>query len=202
MKNLKHYLNLPYTIVLRRDEEGDIVARVEELKGCSAHGKTHAEAIANLEEAMEAWISDCVESGDPVPEPSALRSLPSGKWVQRVPRTIHRRLTELAKQEGVSLNQLVTSLLSEALGSVQKEEEDLQHEATESHTVWKDLLCGEENWTFIMPKTASDKKAHRLGGVLWQTVGTHYRTMKIAREAPTENYEEEHSHEKKEGYVF
>ena len=43
--------------------------------------------------------------------------LPSGRWLQRVPRTLHRDLIRLAERERVSLNQLVTALLSEAVGA-------------------------------------------------------------------------------------
>lgn len=116
MKTLEYYLGLPYTVVLRRDEDGDYVARVDELQGCSAHGATPEEAISNLNEARELWISDCLENGDPVPEPVDLGHLPSGKWLQRVPRSLHRKLARLARNEGVSLNQLVTSILAEAAG--------------------------------------------------------------------------------------
>jgi len=116
MKDLKYYLGLPYTVIVRRDEEGDFVARVEELPGCAAHGKNPELAFENLEEAKELWISDCLESGDSVPEPTPVDQLPSGKWVQRVPRSLHRRLSQVAKREGVSLNQLVTSITSEAVG--------------------------------------------------------------------------------------
>ncbi len=41
---------------------------------------------------------------------------PSGKWVQRVPRSLYLKLTVLAKAEGVSLNQFVTAVLAEAAG--------------------------------------------------------------------------------------
>ena len=116
MKDLSYYLNLPYTVILRPDEDGDVVARVEELPGCSAHGKSQREALESLEEAKELWITDCLESGDPIPEPLAEEALPSGKWLQRVPRTVHRKLIDLAKRERVSLNQFVTSVLSEAIG--------------------------------------------------------------------------------------
>ena len=116
-KNLEEYLDLPYTFVLRRDDrDGIFVARVEELPGCSAHGGTEQEALSNLRDNMEVWISDCIESGDPVPEPVGAVELPSGKWLQRVPRSLHLKLIHLAKHEGVSLNQLVTSALAEVVG--------------------------------------------------------------------------------------
>jgi antitoxin HicB len=40
----------------------------------------------------------------------------SGKFVQRLPRSIHARLQSRAKAEGVSLNQLVTAYVAEGLG--------------------------------------------------------------------------------------
>lgn len=111
-----HYMALPYTVVLRPDEDGDVVARIAELPGCAAHGKTQAAALENLQEAQRLWIQDAIEAGDAVPVPEKEEEvLPSGKWVQRVPRTLHQRLAQLAKKENVSLNQLVTSMLSESL---------------------------------------------------------------------------------------
>lgn len=111
-----HYVALPYTVVLRPDEEGDVVARIAELPGCAAHGKTQAAALENLQEAQRLWIQDAIEAGDTVPTPETeAESLPSGKWVQRVPRSLHQRLAQMAKKENVSLNQLVTSMLSESV---------------------------------------------------------------------------------------
>jgi antitoxin HicB len=115
-KDISRYLGLPYTKTLRRDEDGDVVARIAELPGCSAHGATEREALLNLEEAQKLWIEDCIEAGDRVPVPEQGDPRPSGKWVQRVPRTLHQRLSLMAKEEGVSLNQLVTSMLSQEFG--------------------------------------------------------------------------------------
>lgn len=117
MKTLKEYLALPYTTILRRDEDGDTVARVDELAGCAAHGATAEEALKNLEEVKQLWITDRLERGDSVPEPAQEETLPSGKWVQRVPRTLHRRIVQIAKHERASLNQWVTSVLAEAVGT-------------------------------------------------------------------------------------
>jgi antitoxin HicB len=117
MKTIEEYLALPYTIVLRRDVRDEIfVARAEELPGCSAHGDSESEALSNLRDAMRLWIEDCLESGDTVPEPAEEIELPSGKWLQRVPRSLHLKLINLAKDDGVSLNQFVTAVLAEAAG--------------------------------------------------------------------------------------
>ena len=128
MKDLRHCESLPYTIILRRDDEGDVVGRIEELPGCSAHGVTKAEALENLAEARTLWITDCIERGHEVPEPRGDSDLPSGKWVQHVPRSLHKRLAALARKEGVSLNQLATSVLAEAVG--EKRGERRQQHAT------------------------------------------------------------------------
>lgn len=117
VKPVSHYLSLPYTVRLRRDEEGDVVARIEELPGCISHGANEAEALKNLREMQKLWLDDCMATGHPIPEPENDEPLPSGKWVQRVPRSLHRRLAELASVEGVSLNQLVTSMLAQQLGA-------------------------------------------------------------------------------------
>src|ERR1017187_8753252 len=115
VKDLVYYLSLPYTTVLRRDEEGDVIARIEELPGCISHGKDEAEALNNVAEMKRLWLEDALAAGEDIPEPQEEEPLPSGKWVQRVPRSLHRKLVQKAKRENVSLNQLVTSMLSEAL---------------------------------------------------------------------------------------
>ena len=43
-------------IVLTRDESGWIVAEVPELPGCFSQGRTEAEALANVKEAIAAWL--------------------------------------------------------------------------------------------------------------------------------------------------
>ncbi len=116
-KCLKYYLDLPYTEVLRRDDEGDFVAKVEELQGCVAHGGTRQDALDSLEKMKKLWLEDALENGGRIPEPVAEEVLPSGKWVQRVPRSLHRKLVSLAKRENTSLNQLVVSILSTHVGS-------------------------------------------------------------------------------------
>ena len=116
VKNVAYYMTLPYTTVLRRDEDNDVIARIEELPGCVAHGSDEAEAIENLREMQRLWLDVSIENRHYIPMPAAESALPSGKWVQRVPRSLHYRLVQMAQRENVSLNQLVTSLLSLAAG--------------------------------------------------------------------------------------
>ena len=115
-RDLDFYISLPYTRMLKRDTDGDVVASIAELPGCIAHGVSEAEALEFLSEVMSAWIDERLSSNLDIPVPEGEEELPSGKWVQRVSRSLHQELVKLAKAEDVSLNQLVTTILAEAVG--------------------------------------------------------------------------------------
>ena len=111
---VKEYLELPYHIVIQHlvDESGDyFFATVQELAGCMSHGDTYDEAFENIQEAMEGWIETKLEGGFPVPVPLN-ESQYSGKFVLRLPRSLHARLALEAEKEGVSLNQYALYRLS------------------------------------------------------------------------------------------
>ncbi len=59
-------------------------------------------------------IATLEELGHPVPKPSS--SGASGKFVARLPKTLHARLAARARQEGVSMNTLVATFLAEGMG--------------------------------------------------------------------------------------
>lgn len=52
------------------EQDGCWVADVPDLKTCSAFGETPAEARAEVEKAMEAWLAVAREEAKPIPEPS------------------------------------------------------------------------------------------------------------------------------------
>ena len=83
------------------------------LTGCIADGETIEEAVENVSDALRSWLATAKEFKDPVPAPSVGLS---GKWVQRVPKSLHAKLAAKAEKEGVSLNTLVVSLIAEGLG--------------------------------------------------------------------------------------
>ncbi len=117
-KNLEEYLNLPYTIEVIRDENPDDpgwVARVVELPGCMTQSDTFAELGDMITDAMRAWIEVSLAAGDPIPEPQPDEAY-SGKFMTRVPRSLHRELVQLAEKEGVSLNAIVNMALARAVG--------------------------------------------------------------------------------------
>jgi antitoxin HicB len=118
MKTIEEYMALPYTMIVRWEtNDGLFVARVKEIDGCTGHGDSEAEAVAMLRDNLREWIEFCLESGEQIPVPTDPTDLPSGKWLQRAPRSLHAALTLAAEEEGVSLNQYVVSVLSREIGS-------------------------------------------------------------------------------------
>jgi predicted RNase H-like HicB family nuclease len=56
-----------YTVVLEQETDGGYVASVPALPGCVSQGDSRADALANIREAIELYVQDCREAGDPVP---------------------------------------------------------------------------------------------------------------------------------------
>ena len=110
----KTTLTYPFEILPLSDAEGGGYAIMfPDLPGCRSDGATPEKAIENGRLALEDWLAVATEFGDLVPAPY---SSVSGRFVQRVPKSLHRQLVDEAKSEGVSLNTLVVSLVAEGLG--------------------------------------------------------------------------------------
>lgn len=112
-----------YAHVIRRlteEEGGGYLISFPDLPGCMSDGETMAEAIENGRDAFLGWVSLQAEMGRPIPEPRwrPEEAVPhvSGKFVQRLPKSLHAKLAERARREGVSLNTLVLTLIAESLG--------------------------------------------------------------------------------------
>jgi predicted RNase H-like HicB family nuclease len=56
-------------IIYWSDEDRAFIAEVPELPGCAADGKTHREALANVEVVIQEWIQTAKELGRHIPEP-------------------------------------------------------------------------------------------------------------------------------------
>lgn len=115
MSNIKKLSDYPFTIRhLLQEEGGGYLIEFPDLPGCMSDGETIDEAIKNGKEAIQVWIDAAKQMNRTIPKPGEYENQ-SGKWVQRVPKSIHLRLVNRAKEEGVSLNTLVIMLLSESL---------------------------------------------------------------------------------------
>ena len=51
------------------DEDGGYIADIPDLVACSAFGDTPAEALAELEQAKQAWLEAARAEGKPIPVP-------------------------------------------------------------------------------------------------------------------------------------
>lgn len=98
---------------LDMEEGGGWLIVFPDLPGCMSDGDTPEEAVANGRDAVAAWIEAARQAGRDIPRPG---ELPGGKFIARIPRSLHIRLAARAKQEGVSMNALVSAFLAESLG--------------------------------------------------------------------------------------
>jgi predicted RNase H-like HicB family nuclease len=60
----KYHINLFWS-----EADSAWVADVPDLQSCSTFGDTPAEALAEIEQAIEAWLAVAHEDGLPIPEP-------------------------------------------------------------------------------------------------------------------------------------
>lgn len=115
MKDLNYYLSLPYNVMLMREDGATWFARVLELPGCMTEGDSAAEAADMIQDAMVAWLEVAIADGLTIPEPRRSEDY-SGKFVVRVPKSLHRDLALAAEREGASLNQFINTALARAVG--------------------------------------------------------------------------------------
>jgi antitoxin HicB len=113
MRDISQY---PFEIrPLSEEDGGGYLISFTDFSECISDGDTIAEAIENGMDALQETIAALESLGMPVPEPGSGGTY-SGKFIQRVPKSLHARLVLRARQEGVSMNTLVTSILIEGLG--------------------------------------------------------------------------------------
>jgi antitoxin HicB len=113
MRDLSQY---PFEIrPLSAEDGGGFLISFPDFSECISDGETVEEAILNGMDALQETIAALESMGLPVPEPDSGGSY-SGKIIQRTTKSLHAQLALRAKQEGVSMNTLVNTLLAESLG--------------------------------------------------------------------------------------
>ncbi len=73
---------MKYRVIIQQDEDGMLVAEVPALPGCISQGATRIEVLANIREAIEAYLESLKDHGEPIPFPSTKRSL---RWLREQP---------------------------------------------------------------------------------------------------------------------
>ena len=117
-KNIDYYMGLNYPVAIERISEedgGGFFASIPLLPGCMSDGGTLEEAYDNIEDAKKEWLMSMLERKMNIPEPADQEEF-SGKFLVRLPKSLHRTLAQISKREGVSLNQYVASALAYSAG--------------------------------------------------------------------------------------
>ena len=97
------------TRVLLPEEGGGYLIEFPDLPGCMSDGETLEEAIENGKDALQCWLEAAAADGQEVPEPGS-----SPMWIQQVSNHVHIQLSQRAEAEGLSLSELVASILNQA----------------------------------------------------------------------------------------
>ncbi|HJZ85097.1 MAG TPA: type II toxin-antitoxin system HicB family antitoxin, partial [Polyangia bacterium] len=104
-----------YRIVLLYDaDRKTFTARAPELGHCQAEGATRAEAVARIEEEINAQLANMREHGAQPTAPIDEQEL-TGSFPIKVSRGLHRELLWQSHNEGIGIDQLAGELLAGAL---------------------------------------------------------------------------------------
>ena len=104
---------------LSDDDGGGFLATVPKLPGCMSDGETREEALGNVDDAIKCWLEKAKELGRNVPKSDEYKTEEyfSGKLSLRIPKILHKMLSEQADMEECSINQLLTTYISLGVGN-------------------------------------------------------------------------------------
>ncbi len=98
--------------IIPEKESGYFAVRFPDFPAIITGGYDLREALKNAQEALDLTIETMGKHKIPLPKPKMRFS---GQFNVRVPKDLHRELVRKAEEEGVSLNALVTYLLSQSI---------------------------------------------------------------------------------------
>ncbi len=169
-RGVEFYVKQSYPIVLRRlavEEGGGWLAEIPDLSGCMSDGETIPEAIENLEQAKRLWIATALKRGLSIPVPRIEDDEYSGRLTLRIPKSMHRKLSELSRKEDTSLNQLILSLLSFNLGAFEKLEPKPRSGKTDAVLVFSNASYGKCSPVHVNSPTWWNYRSSRIEPGKW-----------------------------------
>ena len=114
MKDLQYFMNLKYKIDVREDASGGFIFSIPDLIECIAYVKYFANGLEKINEAKRNWLIKALDDESRIPEPDSTAAF-SGQFKLRIPKSLHRELTERSAEDGISLNQYCLYILSRNL---------------------------------------------------------------------------------------
>ena len=110
-KDLDYYMKLRYEVRILKSDTG-YFAEIPDLPGCMTFCEEFDQLNEMIEDAKKTWFEMSIEDNLKIPEPKRDKDS-SGKFLLRLPKSLHGKLSNQAEEEGVSLNQHILNLLSE-----------------------------------------------------------------------------------------
>jgi predicted HicB family RNase H-like nuclease len=93
------------------EEDQEYVGLCTEFPSLSWLTETQESALEGIRQLVANVISDMKKNKEKIPVPISIRKY-SGKFMVRIPPEVHRKLAEIAAEEGVSINRLVSARLA------------------------------------------------------------------------------------------
>lgn len=114
------YPNYKKTVFPYSNKNGSVswVVEFPDLVGCTAVGESEEAALQESRTACELWLDEYYEEHQSYPTPKEVSNSYSGRLVLRLPKTLHKEIAIQAEEEGVSLNTLIITLISQNYGKL------------------------------------------------------------------------------------
>jgi antitoxin HicB len=103
-----------YQFTVQPEADGGYFIEYPDLPGCMTQVDAADEIAGAAEEIRNLWIETALDQSREIPVPTETPDY-SGKFIVRIPKSLHRTLSVAAKKEGVSLNQYAGQLLAQGL---------------------------------------------------------------------------------------
>jgi predicted HicB family RNase H-like nuclease len=94
------------------EEDAEYLGLCIEFPSLSWLAATQEEALAGIRTMVADVVADLQSNSEPVPEPLATKAF-SGRFMVRIPPSLHRQLALEAAEAGISLNRLASARLSQ-----------------------------------------------------------------------------------------
>lgn len=109
---MKTLTNDHYTYrVTWSEEDNEYIGLCSEFPSLSWLAPSQQAAFKGIRNVVANVVAEMRKTDEPIPEPLAKRKF-SGKFMVRIPPTVHRHLSIEAAEAGISLNRLVSEKLT------------------------------------------------------------------------------------------